>query len=72
MLEVTQPYRITLEQCVIRKDGTVEDLGTVAYWHRSWFCRVLWQAEQSASRPDAKAWLRRWRERREDRIARRA
>lgn len=28
-----------IEAKVIRADGTVEDLGVVNYWHRSWWRR---------------------------------
>lgn len=36
--------QIEVEAVVIRKDGAREDLGTVAYWHRSRFRRALARA----------------------------
>ncbi|HEY9273636.1 hypothetical protein [Achromobacter sp.] len=38
----------TVEARVIRADGTVEELGTIAYWHRSWFKRAAWRIKQLA------------------------
>lgn len=28
---------------VHRADGTVEDLGTVSYWNRHWYKRLIWR-----------------------------
>lgn len=38
--------KATLEATIIRKDGTVEHLGTVAYWHKRRICRWLFACEQ--------------------------
>lgn len=39
-----KPTQISIEATIIRADGTVEELGTVAYYHRSvWHrLRYLW------------------------------
>lgn len=31
----------SISAVVTRADGTVEDLGVVAYWHKHWWMRVL-------------------------------
>ena len=31
---------------VIRKDGKVEDLGVVSYWHKSWIKRLMFRIEK--------------------------
>ncbi len=36
----------TVEAVVIRADGTVENIGVVAYWHRSRLMRALWRIRQ--------------------------
>lgn len=41
---------VTVEAVVIRADGTREDLGRVAYWHRNWFRRVLWRISREGRR----------------------
>ncbi len=38
--------RMSLELRVIRKDGAVEDLGIVAYYHVRRICRVLYWIER--------------------------
>lgn len=38
--------RMSLEQKIIRKDGTVEDRGMVAYHHVKRVCRVYFQIER--------------------------
>ena len=37
---------VSLEVRVIRRDGRVEDLGQMAYWHRNPLRRVLWRIKQ--------------------------
>lgn len=32
---MTQPQSVTIEATIIRADGKVEPLGTVAYWHKN-------------------------------------
>ncbi len=44
-INVTVGKRVSLAQKVLRKDGRVEDLGEVAYWHYRRSCRVLWRVE---------------------------
>jgi hypothetical protein len=34
---------IVIEARVIRADGTVEELGRIAYWHRNPFKRLAWR-----------------------------
>lgn len=31
-----------VQAVIIRKDGTVEQLGTISYWHKSFFKRLFW------------------------------
>ena len=33
----------TVEAVVIRADGTREDLGVVAYYHKNWWKRMAWR-----------------------------
>jgi hypothetical protein len=40
------PESMTLEATVIRADGSREVLGTIAYWHRNPFKRLLWRMKQ--------------------------
>lgn len=37
----TKTKQITLEAVVIRADGTREDLGTIAYWHKNPLKRLI-------------------------------
>lgn len=39
---------VSFEAVITRADGTVEDLGTVAYWHEDWWRRLAWRLRQSA------------------------
>jgi hypothetical protein len=39
---------ITIEAVVIRADGTREDLGTVSYWHKNPFKRLLWRLKHGS------------------------
>lgn len=32
---------------VIRKDGRIEDLGVVAYWHSSWWRRAMFHMKSA-------------------------
>lgn len=54
--------RMELSQKVFRKDGRVEDLGMVAYWHQSATLRAIWAVERR-SPASIKARLQRLRER---------
>ena len=42
-----QPTSVSVEARVIRRDGTVEELGTLAYWHRNPIRRALWRLRQA-------------------------
>lgn len=43
----SQPVRQTsVEAKIIRADGTVEDLGVIAYWHRNPLRRLAWRLKQ--------------------------
>lgn len=43
-LKTRAPAReASLSVRVIRADGTVEEIGTVAYWHRNPLRRLLWR-----------------------------
>lgn len=46
-MHVASPVkRISLEQTIVRKDGTREERGIVAYYHQKRICRVLFQLER--------------------------
>jgi hypothetical protein len=36
----------TLEARIIRADGSVEELGTIAYWHKNPLRRFAWRLKQ--------------------------
>ncbi len=44
--QVKPRTRISLEQTIVRKDGTVEDRGIVAYFHTNPVCRFWFQIER--------------------------
>lgn len=47
MFTTNQPIKQqTLEAIVIRKDGTREDLGTIAYWNINPLRRLAWRLSQ--------------------------
>ena len=37
-----RPVMISIAATVTRADGTVEDLGTVSYWHANPLYRLIW------------------------------
>ena len=37
---------VQLVATVTRADGTVEELGTIAYWHKNPFKRLFWRINQ--------------------------
>jgi hypothetical protein len=37
---------VSLAAVIIRKDGTRQDLGKIAYWHRNPLRRLLWWAKE--------------------------
>jgi hypothetical protein len=45
-----RPARIEIEAVVIRSDGRREDLGVVAYWHRSVLLRAFWRVRRGLAR----------------------
>jgi hypothetical protein len=40
MEAVSQATEISIQAKVIRANGDIEDLGTISYWHKSWFKRL--------------------------------
>ena len=42
-LTSTKPQSMEIDVVITRADGTVERLGTVAYWHKNPFKRLLWK-----------------------------
>lgn len=49
--ETTAPVQmVALEAVVTRADGTVENLGEIAYWHRSRARRWLWRLRHPSGR----------------------
>jgi hypothetical protein len=45
---------VRIEAVVTRADGRVENLGTIVYWHRSRWRRVLWRVKRRLAR----AWIK--------------
>jgi len=41
--------QLTMRAQIIRADGTVEDLGVVAYWHRNPLRRLLYKITRKVS-----------------------
>lgn len=46
MIESRAKLEQTLSLVITRADGTVEDLGVVAYWHRNPLKRFWWNVRQ--------------------------
>lgn len=46
-----------LSQRIIRKDGTVEELGVTSYYHRRLLCRAVFRVEWAARQ--LRLWLQR-------------
>jgi len=48
MIEVTQSNvkQMELSAIITRADGTTEDLGTIQYWHKNVFKRILWRIKK--------------------------
>lgn len=42
----TKPTQATVSAVITRADGSVEDLGVISYWHRSFFRRLLWRVKR--------------------------
>jgi hypothetical protein len=43
---ITDAKELQLVAVVTRADGTVEDLGVVAYWHSNPIKRLVWRIKQ--------------------------
>lgn len=41
---------VSIEGRIIRADGTVVELGTIAYWHQNPFKRLAWRVRQAFKR----------------------
>ena len=41
-----KPKSIQIDAIITRADGTVEHIGTVSYWHRNPFKRIIWRIKQ--------------------------
>jgi hypothetical protein len=41
---------VAFEGRIIRADGTIEELGTIAYWHQSRWRRFLWRFSKGGRR----------------------
>ena len=37
---------VSLEAKITRADGTIEDLGRLAYYHKRWYRRLAWHLTQ--------------------------
>jgi hypothetical protein len=46
MTSKTKAREASIEAVVIRADGSRENLGTIAYWHRNPVRRLWWQAKR--------------------------
>ena len=42
----SQVKQMELSARIIRADGTIEDLGTIQYWHKNPLKRLLWRIKQ--------------------------
>lgn len=42
----TRPKKAVVRARIIRADGSVEDIGTIAYYHRNPIWRALWRIGQ--------------------------
>jgi hypothetical protein len=36
----------TIEATITRKDGTVEKLGVISYYHEKWYRRLFWRLKE--------------------------
>ena len=34
---------VSMSARIVRADGSIEELGTIAYWHRNPFKRIAWR-----------------------------
>ena len=47
MIQVeSQVKQLELSAIITRADGTIENLGTIQYWHKSLFKRILWRIKK--------------------------
>ena len=42
----SQVKQMELSARIIRADGTIEDLGTIQYWHKNPLKRLLWRIKK--------------------------
>lgn len=45
-LSISNAKEVEFQITVVRADGTVEELGTVAYWHKNPLKRILWRIKK--------------------------
>ena len=45
-LSKSQVKQMELSARIVRADGTVEELGTIQYWHKNPIKRILWRIKQ--------------------------
>jgi len=47
-MQIANSYakEIQLVATITRADGTVEELGTIDYWHQSFIKRILWKIKK--------------------------
>lgn len=45
-LAISNAKEIEFQITIIRADGTKEELGTVAYWHKNPIKRIIWRIKQ--------------------------
>lgn len=43
---ITPVRQVSVEGRIIRKDGTVEELGQIAFWHANPLRRLAWRLKQ--------------------------
>jgi len=42
----TNAKEIVLSARIIRADGSIEELGTIDYWHKNFIKRIIWRIKQ--------------------------
>lgn len=45
-LTQSQVKSMELSACIIRADGTIEELGTIQYWHKNPIKRIIWRIKK--------------------------
>lgn len=47
MIQVeSQVKQMEISAIITRADGTIENLGTIQYWHKNLFKRILWRIKK--------------------------